>query len=59
VLPAQDRPFGHSLDEMARLLAPFNQTDRSGPPPNTPFQILYQNNVSGANAFDVTQGEFL
>jgi hypothetical protein len=59
VLPAQARPFGYSLDEMARLVAPFNMTDRSGPPPNTPFQILYQNNVTGATTFDVAQGKFL
>jgi hypothetical protein len=59
VLPAQARPFGYSLDEMARLVAPFNQTDRNGPPPNTPFQILYLNNVTGATAFDVAHGKFL
>lgn len=59
VMPAQARPFGYSLDEMARLVAPFNMTDRSGPPPNSPFQILYQNNVTGATAFEVPQGRFL
>lgn len=59
VLPAQARPFGYSLDDMARLVAPFNLTDRSGPPPNSPFQILYQNNVTGSTAFDVARGKFL
>ena len=59
VMPAQARPFGYSLDEMARLVAPFNMSDRNGPPPNTPFQILYQNNVTGATAFDVAHGKFL
>lgn len=59
VMPAQARPFGYSLDEMARVVAPFNMSDRSGPPPNTPFQILYQNNVTGATSFDVTHGKFL
>jgi hypothetical protein len=59
VLPAQTRPFGYSLDDMARLVAPFNLSDRNGPPPNTPFQVLYQNNVTGATTFEVAQGKFL
>ena len=59
VLPAQARPFGYSLDEMARLVAPFNMGDRSGPPPNTPFQILYENTVTGATRFEVPRGTFL
>ena len=59
VMPAQAQPFGYSLDEMARLVAPFNLTDHSGPPPNTPFQILYQNNVTGSTTFEVTHGKFL
>jgi hypothetical protein len=43
---------------MARIVAPFNVTDRSGSVPNTPFQILY----SAANApdpFRVGQGTAL
>jgi hypothetical protein len=59
VMPAQARPFGYSLDEMARLVAPFNMGDRNGPPPNTPFQILFQNTVTGATAFEVPRGKFL
>jgi hypothetical protein len=59
VLPPQARPFGYSLDDMARLVAPFNLSDRSGPPPNSPFQILYLNNVTGATRFDVAPGRWL
>ena len=44
---------------MARLVAPFNMTDRSRPPPNAPFQIVHQNNVTGATTFEVAQGKFL
>jgi len=58
VLPAHAQPFGYSLDEMARLVAPFNQTDRNGPPPNSPFQILYLNSA-GTTAFEVAHGKFL
>ena len=58
VLPAQAKPFGYSLDEMARLVAPFNVTDHSGPPPNSPFQILYTTN-DPVPTFEVAQGKFL
>jgi hypothetical protein len=59
VLPPVARPFGYSLDDMARLVAVFNMGDRNGPPPNSPFQMLYQNNVTGAMHFEVAQGKFL
>jgi hypothetical protein len=42
VLPAEARPHGYSLSDMARLTAAFNVSDRLGPLPNTPFQILYE-----------------
>jgi hypothetical protein len=58
VLPAQAKPFGYSLEDMARLVAPFNVTDRSGPPPNSPFQILYQGS-SGPATFEVGPGKIL
>ena len=59
VLSASARPFGYSLDDMARLVAPFNISDRSGPPPNSPFQILYLNNVTQATSFDMAAGKML
>jgi hypothetical protein len=59
VLPPQAQPYGYSLADMAELLAAFNVGDRSGPPPNTPFQILYMNTVTGATAFDVAPGKTL
>lgn len=59
VLPATARPYGYSLADMARLTAVFNVGDRSGPPPNSPFQILYYNGVTGATSFTVAPGTFL
>jgi hypothetical protein len=44
---------------MTRLTAAFNISDRSGPPPNSPFQILYQNAVTSATDFTVEPGKFL
>jgi hypothetical protein len=44
VLPSGSKPYGYSLEAMARIVAPFNVSDRSGtvvPLPNTPFQLLY------------------
>ena len=57
VLPPQARPFGYSLDEMARLIAPFNISDRSAPPPNSPFQILFEGGPMPS--FDVKRGTYL
>ena len=58
VLPPQARPFGYSLQDMARLTAVFNAGDHSGPPPNSPFQILYVNWVTGGTSFEVARGTF-
>lgn len=58
VLPAAARPHGYSLEDMARLTAAFNVTDRSGPLPNTPFQILYSSS-NGPDPFRVGQGTML
>lgn len=59
VLPAQARPFGYSLTDMARLTAAFNTSDRSGPPPNSPFQILYLDTTTNNTVFRVKRGSFL
>lgn len=58
VLPASARPMGYSLYDMAQATAAFNVGDRLGPPPNTPFKILYSNAVNN-NAFTVGQGQML
>jgi hypothetical protein len=58
VLPAWARPHGYSLEDMARITAPFNVSDRGGPLPNTPFQILYSS-ASSPDPFRVGQGTIL
>lgn len=58
VLAADTRLQGYSLTDMVRLTASFNVTDRSGTPPNTPFQILY-GNATNNQTFKVPQGKFL
>jgi hypothetical protein len=55
VLPPTARPHGYSLTEMAKITAVFNSGDHSGPPPVTPFQILYTS-TSNNNTFDVSPG---
>lgn len=59
VLPASARALGYSLYDMARAVASFNVGDRSGTPPNTPFQILYYNALTGNTDFRVGQGRYL
>jgi hypothetical protein len=59
VLPPQAEPYGYSLEDMTRLTAAFNISDHSGPPPNSPFQILYVNWVTGSTDFTVPPGKFL
>ena len=59
VLPALARPCGHSLEAMARLTAAFNVSNRSAPPPNSPFQILYVNGQRGSTTFDVARSTTL
>jgi len=59
VLPAEARPFGYSLADMVRLTAAFNVGDRSGPPPNSPFQVLYVIGNADTAAFTVRHGTFL
>jgi hypothetical protein len=59
VLSPEARPFGYSLADMARLTADFNIGDRSGPQPNSPFQVLYENGVTGATDFSVAPGTYL
>lgn len=58
VLPPFVRPLGYSLEDMARITAAFNVSDRSGPLPNTPFQILYSSATS-PDPFRVGQGTIL
>jgi hypothetical protein len=58
VLPAAARPLGYSLDDMARITAAFNVSDRSGPLPNTPFQILYSS-ANTPDPFRVGQGKIM
>jgi len=46
VMPASAKPHGYSLTEMASAVAPFTMSDNDpGAYPNTPFQILYVNNI--------------
>jgi hypothetical protein len=56
VLPPQARPYGYSLDSMARLLAAFNVGDHSAPPPNSPFQLLYEKPAANSQDFNVAPG---
>lgn len=58
VLPPLARPLGYTLHDMARLTAAFNVTDRTGPLPNTPFQILYSS-ATAPDPFRVGQGTLL
>jgi hypothetical protein len=58
VLPASARPMGYSLYDMAQATAAFNVGNRLGAPPNTPFKILYSNEVNN-NSFTVGQGQML
>jgi hypothetical protein len=58
VLPASARPHGYSLDDMARLTASFN-VSRTGPLPNSPFQILYYTPPNAPEPFRVGQGVIL
>jgi hypothetical protein len=55
VLPPSARPYGYSVSEMARITAAFNESDRTGPPPESPFQILFGDG-SGHPSFNVTRG---
>ena len=59
VLPASAKALGYSLYDMAKAVAVFNVGDRSGPAPNTPFQILYYNTVTNNTDFRVGQGRYL
>jgi hypothetical protein len=59
VLSSQERPFGFSLDDAARLFAAFNVSDRSGSPPNSPFQLLYENSAPGSGDFAVAPDTYL
>ena len=61
VLPAGFKPYGYSLEDMARIVAPFNVSDRTGsvvPVPNTPFQLLY-GSPNAPDPFRVGQGKIL
>jgi hypothetical protein len=58
VMPSTAKPFGYSLTDMARLTAAFNESDRTGPPPESPFQILYDDG-SGNITFNVVLGTYL
>ncbi|MFM2066226.1 MAG: hypothetical protein RLZZ584_1135 [Pseudomonadota bacterium] len=58
VLPADAKPHGYSLADMARLTAAFNVSDRLGPQPNTPIQMLFEStNQNGT--FHVRENTYL
>jgi hypothetical protein len=66
VVPANTKVYGYSLYDMARATAAFNVTNRAGPVPNTPFQILFARQVDPSDpdsplvtTFKVGQGRFL
>ncbi|MEY4907834.1 MAG: hypothetical protein RL260_1552 [Pseudomonadota bacterium] len=59
VLPPNAQPFHYSLEEIARIVAPFNVGPRTtGTEPNTPFQLLYVNSA-GSTTFTVKAGQTL
>jgi hypothetical protein len=58
VLSPSARPYGYSLSEMARITAVFNESDRKGPAPQVPFQILFDDG-SGRPSFKVSHGTHL
>jgi hypothetical protein len=58
VLPADAKPHGYSLEDMAWITAAFNISDRLGPLPHTPFQILFQSK-SQDGTFHVREGTHL
>jgi hypothetical protein len=58
VIPADARVHGYSLNDMARITAAFNVSDRLGTVPNTPFQMLFSNSTNN-NTFSVGQGRVL
>jgi len=55
VLPGLAQPKGYSLLTLAEETAAFNVTDRSGPPPALPFQMLYSR-PGNTNTFEVRAG---
>lgn len=66
VIPANTKVYGYSLHDMARATAAFNVTNRAGPIPNTPFQILFSRQVDPTDpdsplitTFKVGQGRVL
>jgi hypothetical protein len=58
VLPANAKPHGISLADMARLTAHFNVGDRLGPLPHTPFQILFESKAQ-SGTFHVRENTYL
>jgi hypothetical protein len=57
VLPSTAKPKGTSLSEMATATAAFNVGNRTqGQEPNTPFQILYVDVVTGNSTYTVKTG---
>jgi len=58
VLPGLAQPKGYSLLTLAEETAAFNVTDRSGPPPALPFQMLYSR-PGNTNTFEVRAGTML
>jgi hypothetical protein len=58
VLPADAKPHGILLSDMARLTAHFNVGDRLGPVPQTPFQILFESDAQ-TGTFHVRENTYL
>src|SRR5438034_8589397 len=60
ILPAQSRPRGTSIDDMAAALAKFQDTGNNlSFYPDTPFQILFvQDFNAGTGTFTVRPGTF-
>jgi hypothetical protein len=59
VPPGMSQPKGYSLLRLAEETAAFNVTDRTGPPPALPFQMLYWRPRPTGATFEVRTGTML